>query len=152
MTTWTRDQITAVRGHRATAVLDPVVVDRSDGVAVDVARAKLARQIIDACHAHAVDAHAEDMEYRVEPDPYGVRIIARWNPGTREVVFVGGPADGQVYVLEGAPFMPMQVAVEPPLPAYAAEASDRILPTPQTVVYTCTGWHEQDRRWVYGVR
>lgn len=152
MTTWTRDQITAVRGHRATVVLDANAVDQSDGVAVDVARAKLARQIIDACHVHAVEVHAEDMEYRVEGDDFGIRITARWNPGTRAVEFVGGPADGELYDIAGAPWDTVQVAVQPSMSPAMMEAPGPEPHAPLSVTYACTGWHEQERRWVYGVR
>lgn len=150
MTVWTPEQMAAVRGTTAQAVVPHPALHRDPDAAVAAARTEVARNLIEACRVHAVEVHPGDIAFGVTlaPNSLGTVISGSWQPSTREVEFYGGPLDGRVYAIQNAP-QAVNVAVAPPMaPWHRPDAADIAL-APETMRYAVDGWRESARRWVY---
>lgn len=77
------------------------------------------------------------------------RFRGRWAPSTDEVELAGGPSDGEVVALAGAPkWEPYRVPVAVDTSASLMADADPFAPTYTIVEYRMAGWDERGR-WIY---
>ncbi|HUX69535.1 MAG TPA: hypothetical protein VMV41_03400 [Cellulomonadaceae bacterium] len=155
MTTWSLEQIRAVRSLRLRIAIvnDLLRVARIEVLAA--AQHRVAGQLADAAHSYAVELAPVDVvliedSSVVEMDRFGIRhFLGVWHPAVKEVELRGGEKDGQIFTVENV-WEPFNVARIRPW-SWAAEADAADTVTYERDVYRMAGWREQERRWVFAL-
>jgi hypothetical protein len=100
-----------------------------------------------------VTLHAADLHYETtEVDRYSntIKVEASWHPSTHAVEFCGGPRDGELMVVqEKLLFQDIFLPVPPQIPTFALSGDLTALVPIQHLSYRHTGWHQEQRRWIY---
>lgn len=149
MTTWTLRQIDQAEGIRAKMYLSSEVVARSYVDVRAVTRKQMFQRMNEIAHSFAIELHPGDLRFRQrDAEHMQVEVTAWWEPRTREVELRGGERDGEVLEFSGAPQSPILLAQSVGDLA-RLEPGDEIVPTMRPIVYSLSGWLEDERRWVY---
>jgi hypothetical protein len=156
MTTWSLEQIAQARGIHARCDVDEVEIGRhGDQLLGDVHR-QLAKSMKHIGHSFAIEVDPRDVQLHKTsgPDapPFVVIVEAWWEPQVTTVELRGGWKDGERMEYRDAP-QPIRI-LKPPPPLMMSDtiSAHPFDPVDIAETYVCTGWHEQERRWIYGPR
>lgn len=157
MTTWTMDQIYAVKRLWAELHVDVELVDRHGEAVLREAEAEMAKRLKDMAHPLGVELALERDHYRVEWErrgdvPWSAVGRMYWSPQTNTAELRGGHLDGQRYALRkiGEPFRVPRPAMTPWLNSEDGRDEAALVEIADT--YELVGWREDEGVWVYEVR
>lgn len=151
VTTWTIDQIQAVRRMRTTIT---IATDAAASVNLrQMGLIQAAKRLSDAAHTYGVEIDFDDVlvvEEETDEEHMRLGIVVAWCPLTKAIELVGGEYDGRVMVVQNI-HQPLTIAVMKPISLLDVEASKQLPPSPlyDEIVYRLSGWREQERRWVF---
>jgi hypothetical protein len=150
MSVWSREQISQARGIRARARIDQTLAVRARLDVMSATRQKMFKNMADIGHSFAIELSPTDIQFReAEADGFTIEVVGWWEPQVNEVEFRGGPHDGQRMAIE-KPGQPVRLYLPPPMPALLNEGqSEPTSLTNDIATYDVTGWHEQERVWIY---
>ena len=156
MSVWTLRQIDQARGIHAKAEVDDTTLARHHDDVLNNLHHELAKAIRQIGQTFAIEIHPADVRLSegpaVDAPPFTVEVQARWEPQVATVELRGGWKDGERMEYRDAP---QPIRIPKPPPPLMMSALENAYPTDPIDVadtYTCTGWHEQHRHWIYEAR
>lgn len=149
MTTWTMDQVWAVRRMWVAGWISEELAMAPD--ALDAARWDSAHKLAAEARVHAVEIHPDDVRISIghlERSTFTRPTRAWWEPLTEELELLRGSRDGEVFWSEAArrgdPFRtPGRRS-----PTFAAIDAPTVIDL-HIDTWVTHGWNEDARRWVY---
>ncbi len=153
MTTWSLEQIRAVRSLRLRIMIVDDLLRSARADILATAQARVTGELTDAARSYGVELAPPDVVLLErssvdEIEHWGVRaFVGIWQPATKEVELRGGERDGQIYTVQNV-WEPFRVPRTPPF-LWSAEAQSGALLTDLADVYRVAGWREQERRWIF---
>lgn len=154
-TTWPMETVFAVGRIYADVTLDKYHLATYPDEAVEVARQKAGRVVINEAHALAVEVHPEDIREvgRQSDQPFKIKVRFGWAPTTKEVELIDhGENDGRILEVQD-PQRPLLIPrPAPPLYLQEADGPHPIAPVMDHLQFELSGWREKERRWVMEAR
>ena len=163
MTTWSMDTVRKVQRLGITFKVPELAAELGDGV--EQARREMARQIVGAARAFAVEVHPDDVAAIVRESPadreerkrtHVITLDGRWWPGWRtptrrlEVELRGGYHGGRTIPVWPQDLEPGVHLAIPHTAAHVVSEVEQtgVIPDEDHQLYELHGWNEQERRWV----
>lgn len=150
MSAWSREQIAQARGIRAKVHVDQTLMARVRMDLMAATRQKMFKNMAHIGHSFAIELNPADVQFREAEDedhPFCTVMTAWWEPQVDEVEFRGGPRDGMRLAVQ-QPERPGLVREQQPID-WANVPTEPEPVMSDIVIYVVTGWHEQERVWIY---